>query len=131
MTDLERLEKFKEVQRRVNGPEAELFRERYDGRFFTGDMTFIFDGVPYSLYLYKGAVIDVYMGKPASGCYVGIKGSSEQWEDFFRHRNFQLATGIKHNPLCFENLGSALANRQNNTVVAQMMRIIARVMQDG
>ena len=34
MTELERLEKFKIVQERVNGPEAGLFKNRYDGRFF-------------------------------------------------------------------------------------------------
>ena len=128
MTDLERLELFKEVQRRLNGPEAELFKGRYDGRFFTGDMTFIFDGVPYSLYFHKGTVVDTCMGIPVTGCYVGIKGSSEQWEDFFKHGNFQFATSVKHNPLCFENLGSALANRQNNTIIAHVMRVIAKVM---
>lgn len=130
MTELERLEKFKIVQERVNGPEAGLFKNRYDGRFFTGDMTFVFDGVPYNMFLYKGTVIDVFIGQPADGYNVGISGSSEQWEDFFRHRNFQLATSIKHNPLCFQNLGSALDNRQNNSVIAQMMRIIAKVMMD-
>lgn len=130
MTDLERLEKFKKVREMINGPEAELFLNRYDGRFFTGDMTFIFHRVPYNLFLYKGSVVDVYMGQPANGYYVGISGSQEQWDDFFRHRNFQLATSIKHNPLCFENLGSALANRQNNSVIAQMMRVIAKAMCD-
>ena len=87
MTELERLEKFKIVQERVNGPEAGLFKNRYDGRFFTGDMTFVFDGVPYNMFLYKGTVIDVFIGQPADGYNVGISGSSEQWEDFFRHRN--------------------------------------------
>lgn len=128
MTELERLEGFKKVKDLLNGPEAELFKSRYDGRFFTGDMTFIFDKVPYNLFLYKGTVIDVYIGQPANGYYVGISGRQEQWDDFFKHRNFQLATSIKHNPLCFENLGSALANRQNNSVIAQVMRIIAKAM---
>ena len=128
MTELERVEKFEEVKKRINGSEAELFKGRYDGRFFTGDMTFVFDGIPYNMYLYQGKVIDVYMGQPANGYYVGISGSSEQWDDFFRHRNFQLATSIKHNPLCFKSLGSALHNRQNNSVIAQMMRVIATVM---
>lgn len=130
MTDKERLEKFKKLQEMVNGPEAELFKTRYDGRFFTGDMTFIFDKVPYNMFFYKGAMIDVCIGQPVNGYYVGISGSSEQWEDFFKHRNFQLATSIKHNPLCFENLGSALANRQNNSVIAQIMRLTAKCLCD-
>lgn len=130
MTDKERLEKFQALKEMINGPEAEEFLNYWDGRFFTGDMTFIFDKVPYNLYFYRGKVIDVFMGKPANGYNVGISGSSEQWEDFFKHRNFQLATSIKHNPLCFENLGSALANRQNNAVIAQVMRLAARAICD-
>ena len=126
----ERLEKFKKLQEMVNGPEAELFKTRYDGRFFTGDMTFIFDKVPYNMFFYKGEFMDVYVGQPSGGYYVGISGSQEQWNDFFKHRNFQLATSIKHNPLCFENLGSALANRQNNSVIAQIMRLTAKALCD-
>ena len=130
MTDMERLEKFKKLQEMINGPEAEAFLNYWDGRFFTGDMTFIFNKVPYNMFFYKGKMIDIYMGKPANGYYVGISGSAEQWEDFFKHRNFQLATSITHNPLCFENLGSALANRQNNAVIAQVMRLAAKAICD-
>ena len=130
MTDMERLEKFKKLQEMINGSEAAAFLNYWDGRFFTGDMTFIFNKVPYNMFFYKGKMIDIYMGKPANGYYVGISGSAEQWEDFFKHRNFQLATSIKHNPLCFENLGSALANRQNNAVIAQVMRLAAKAICD-
>ncbi len=130
MTDKERLEKFKKLQEMINGPEAEEFKNYWDGRFFTGDMTFIFDNTPYNMHFYQGKMIDVFMGKPSNGYNVGIKGTSEQWEDFFKHRNFQLATSIKHNPLYFENLGSALANRQNNSVIAQVMRLAARAICD-
>lgn len=49
MTDLERLERFKELQELINGPEAEEFKEYWDGKFFTGDMTFSFDKTPYNL----------------------------------------------------------------------------------
>lgn len=130
MTDQERLEKFKKLQEMINGPEAEEFKNYWDGRFFTGDMTFIFDNTPFNMYFYQGKMVDVFIGKPANGYYVGIKGTSEQWEDFFKHRNFQYAISIKHNPLCFENLGSALANRQNNSVIAQVMRLAARAICD-
>ncbi|MCI8512189.1 MAG: hypothetical protein HFE83_09375 [Lachnospiraceae bacterium] len=126
MTALERLEKFERLKELINGPEAEEFKNYWDGRFFTGDMTFLFDGTPYNLYFYKGTLVDVELGKPVNGYYVGISGDEEQWQEFFTKRNFQLAISVKHNERPFEQLGSALANRQNNTVVAQVMRLIAK-----
>lgn len=126
MTNSERLEKFKKLQEMINGSEAEEFLNYWDGRFFTGDLTFVFEGIPYNMFFYRGRMIDVFMGMPDNGFNVGISGSLAQWEDFFRHRNFQLATSIKHNKLCFENLGSAIANRQNNSVIAQVMRLAAK-----
>lgn len=125
MTDLERLEKFKKLRELINGSEAETFKNYWDGRFFTGDMTFVFDKTPYNIFFHEGAVIDCKIATPANGYYVGIKGTQEQWDEFFVHRNFQLATSIKHCAKPFEQLGSALANRQNNTVVAQVMRLLA------
>jgi len=130
VTDKERLEKFKVLQELVNGAEADKFLNYWDGRFFTGNMTFVFEKAPYNMVFYRGKMIDVYLGLPENGFEVGISGSIEQWEDFFKHRNFQLATSIKHNPLCFENLGSALANRQNNAVIAQVMRLAAKAICD-
>lgn len=130
MTPTERLEKFKKLQEMINGPEAEEFLNYWDGRFFTGDMTFIFDKVPYNMFFYKGKMIDVFIGQPANGYNVGLRGTEEQWQDFFSHRNFQLATSVKHNPLYFENLGSALANRQNNAVIAQVARLAAKAICD-
>lgn len=127
MTDLERLQKFQALKELLNGPEAEEFLNYWDGRFFTGNMTFIFDRTPYNLYFYKGTVVDVQIGIPAEGFYVGIRGNQAQWDEFFSQRNFQLAISVKHCEHPFEQLGSALANRQNNTVVAQVMRLIAKV----
>ena len=49
---------------------------------------------------------------------------------FFAHRNFQLAISVKHCEHPFEQLGSALANRQNNTIVAQVMRLAAKAICD-
>ncbi|MCI8454392.1 MAG: hypothetical protein HFE84_07240 [Lachnospiraceae bacterium] len=126
MTTLERLEKLEQLKKLINGPEAEEFKNYWDGRFFTGDMTFVFDEIPYNLYFYKGTLIDVEFGKPANGYYVGIRGDEEQWQEFFKKRNFQLAISVKHNKRPFEQLGSALANRQNNTVIAQVMRLLAK-----
>lgn len=130
MTDQERLEKFKLLKEMINGPESEEFKKYWDGRFFTGDMTFVFDQTPYNMHFYRGVMLDVEMGKPAGGYYVGISGSRSQWEEFFTHRNFQLAISVKHCAEPFEQLGSALANRQNNTVVAQVMRLAAKAICD-
>lgn len=126
MTDLERLERFKQLKEMINGPEAAQFKEYWDGRFFTGDMTFVFDKTPYNMHFYQGTLVDVGIGTPATGYYVGVRGSAAQWEEFFAHRNFQLAISVKHCERPFEQLGSALANRQNNTIVAQVMRLTAR-----
>jgi hypothetical protein len=98
-----------------------VFSRRYDLRF---------DNTPYNMYFYKGTMIDVAIGKPANGYNVGIKGTQAQWDEFFAHRNFQLAISPKHCANPFEQLGSALANRQNNTVVAQVMRLAARAICD-
>jgi len=130
MTDKQRLEKFKRLQEMINGAEAEEFKHYWDGRFFTGDMTFIFDKTPYTMYFFKGTMIDVEIGKPVNGYNVGIKGTQEQWDDFFAHRNFQLSISVKHCANPFEELGSALTNRQNNTVVAQVMRLTAKAICD-
>lgn len=131
MTDLERLARFEELKKLINGAEAETFKNYWDGRFFTGDMTFIFDRTPYNLYFYEGTLIDVKMAQPSNGYYVGIKGDLAQWKAFFENPNFQLSISVKHNERPFEQLGSALACRQNQSMVAQVMRLIARVMTAG
>ena len=128
MTDLERLRRIQELKELLNGPEADTFKNYWDGRFFTGDMTFIFDKTPYNLFFYEGTVIDVKMAQPANGYYVGIQGTQEQWDRFFAFPNFQVSISIKHNDKPFVQLGSALACRQNQSMVAQVMRLIARVM---
>lgn len=130
MTNQEKLEKFKKLQELINGPEADEFLNYWDGRFFTGDMTFIMNGIPFNMFFYKGKMIDVFVGQPANGYNVGLSGDEEQWNTFFQHRNFQLATSVKHCDRPFTNLGSALANRQNNAVIAQVARLTAKAFCD-
>lgn len=124
-----RLQQFERVKELINGPEAELFKTRYLARYFSGDITFLMGGAPFTLTFHKGTMIAVELGKPVDGINIGLGGSDEQWRDFFGHKNFQLATSPKHNPLCFEILGSPLAYRQNNNTMAQLMRVMAKVMQ--
>ena len=128
MTDLERLRRFELLKERINGPDADEFKNEWDGRFFSGDMTFIFGRTPYNLHFYEGTLIDVKMAQPANGYYVGLSGTQEQWDEFFEKRLFQLAISVKHNPRPLIQLGSALACRQNQSVVAQVARLTARVM---
>ena len=94
VTNQERLAKFEELKELINGSEADTFKNYWDGRFFTGDMTFIFDATPYNLYFYEGTMIDVKIAQPANGYYVGIKGTQEQWETFFQNPNFQLSISV-------------------------------------
>lgn len=122
------LEKFEKVKELINGSEAENFKEKYFARFFSGDITLIFDKTAYTLTFHKGTMIDVMYGKPLAGSNFGLGGSLEQWEDFYKHGNFQFATSAKRNPHCFEFLGSSIAFRQNNNVIAHLMRVIAMVM---
>lgn len=122
------LEKFNKVKELINGQESEIFKEKYFARFFTGDITLVFDGTPYTLSFHKGTMIDTAKGKPLGGINFGLKGTQAQWDEFFEHRNFQLATSPAHNPNHFEFLGSTLAFRQNNNVIAHLMRVIAMVM---
>ena len=130
MNEAERLEKFKKVKELINGQEAETFKERYFARFFTGDITLVFDDIPYTLSFHKGTMVDTVKGKPLTGINFGLGGTQSQWDDFFEHRNFQLATSPAHNPKHFEFLGSTLAFRQNNNVIAHLMRVVAMVMAD-
>jgi len=122
------LEKFEQVKDLINGTEAVNFKEKYFARFFSGDITLVFDKVPYTLTFHKGTMIDVMYGKPLTGINFGLGGTQAQWEDFYKHRNFQLATSAKRNPNCFEFLGSSLAFRQNNNVIAHLLRVIAMAM---
>ncbi|WP_316860207.1 hypothetical protein [uncultured Cohaesibacter sp.] len=124
-----KLQQFEKVKELINGPEAELFKTRYLARYFSGNITFIMGDAPFTLNFHKGEMVSVELGKPINGIHIGLGGSDEQWTDFFRHKNFQLATSPKHNPLCFEILGSPLAYRQNNNTMAQLMRVMAKVMQ--
>lgn len=124
-----RLQQFEKVKELINGPEAELFKTRYLARYYSGDITFVIDGAPFTLTFQKGTMVAVEVGKPINGITIGLGGSEEQWRDFFKHKNFQLATSPKHNPLCFEILGSPLAYRQNNNTMAQLLRVMAKVME--
>jgi hypothetical protein len=128
MDKIAALEKFEKVKELINGAEAENFKEKYFARFFSGDITLVIDKVPYTLTFHKGTMIDVMHGKPLNGINFGLGGLQAQWDEFFEHRNFQFATSAKRNPNCFEFLGSPLAFRQNNNVIAHLMRVLAMVM---
>jgi hypothetical protein len=123
-----KLKQFEKVKELINGLEAETFKGRYLARYFSGDITFVFAQTPFTLSFHKGTMLAAEVGKPITGVQVGLGGSEAHWEYFFSHRNFQLSTSPKHAEFCFETLGSPLAYRQNNNTIAQLMRVIAKVM---
>lgn len=128
MNEQKMLDKFNKVKELINGREAETFKEKYFARFFTGDITLVFGETPYTLSFHKGTMIDTIKGTPLTGINFGLEGTQAKWDEFFEHRNFQLATSPPHNPNHLGFLGSTLAFRQNNNVIAHLMRIIAKVM---
>ena len=128
MTDLERLAKFEELKELINGPEADTFKNEWDGRFSPGHFPFILKNPPYNLLFYEAPLFDVKRAPPINGYYVGISGNLAQWEEFFEKRIFQVSISVKHNEHPFTQLGSALACRQNQSMIAQVMRLIAKVM---
>ena len=110
MTDLERLEKFKHLKEMINGPEAEEFKNYWDGRFFTGDMTFIFDKTPYNMYFYKGTMIDVQIG-PVS--YTHLDVYKRQHQDGIKHHGEKHQNTRGQCPPQFSQVipGDTLANK--------------------
>ena len=128
MKNDEMLIKFEKVKELINGQEAETFKEKYFARYFTGDITLVFDLTPYTMSFHKGTMIETIKGKPLTGINFGLGGAQEQWNEFYKHRNFQFATSPAHNPNHFDFLGNILAFRQNNNVIAHLMRVVAMVM---
>jgi len=115
--------KLKEV---INTTEADVFLKYYYGRFFTGDITLIEDEDSVTLSFHNGKCIAVEEGIPNTGIDVGVKGSKIEWEKFNTHGSLSVATnrGNEHN---LTTLGGAIRFRQNFNVVAQLIRVFAKI----
>lgn len=115
-------EKILELQKLINGEEAEKFLHFYYGKFFSGDITLKEDEEAYTLTFHNGKCIEVSKGLPNTGVDVGIAGSKEDWEKFVTHKSLSVATN-RGNSNNLTTLGGAIRFRQNFNVVAQLIRV--------
>ncbi len=119
-------EKMIQLKNKINGEEAELFREFYYGRFFSGDITLCEEDRAATLTFHKGTCIDVAEGIPNTGIDIGVSGSKEDWEKFVTHKSLSVATN-RGNSNNLTTLGGAIRFRQNFNVVAQLIRVYASI----
>lgn len=119
-------EKMSVLKEKINGEEAELFREFYYGKFFSGDITLVEEMETVTLSFHKGKCIDVVKGIPNSGLDIGVSGSKEDWDKFVTHKSLSVATN-KGNSNNLKTLGGAIRFRQNFNVVAQLIRVYAEI----
>ncbi|WP_342433432.1 hypothetical protein [Neobacillus sp. FSL H8-0543] len=119
-------EKMLVLKEEINGEEAELFKEFYYGKFFSGSITLIEETEAVTLVFYKGNCIDVVNGVPNSGLDIGVSGSKEAWDKFVTHKSLSVATN-KGNSNNLSTLGGAIRFRQNFNVVAQLIRVFAGI----
>jgi hypothetical protein len=119
-------EKMLELQEKINGQEAELFKEFYYAKFFSGDITISEESETVTLSFHNGTCIDVVEGIPNSGLDIGVSGSKEDWEKFATHKSLSVATN-KGNSSNLATHGGAIRFRQNFNVVAQLIRVYAPI----
>lgn len=119
-------EKMLILKEKINGEEAEQFKEYYDGKFFSGDITIIEESQTATLSFHNGTCIDVAEGIPNSGLDVGVSGSKEDWDKFVTHKSLSVATN-KGNSNNLTTHGGAIRFRQNFNVVAQLIRVYASI----
>lgn len=119
-------EKMLQLKEKINGEEAELFKEFYYGKFFSGDITISEDAETVTLTFHNGTCIDVVKGIPNSGLDIGVSGSKEDWDKFVTHKSLSVATN-KGNSNNLKTHGGAIRFRQNFNVVAQLIRVYASI----
>ncbi len=119
-------EKMLELQEIINGEEAELFKEFYYGKFFSGDISLSEESETATLAFHNGRCIDVVEGIPNSGLDIGVSGSIEDWDKFVTHKSLSVATN-KGNSNNLTTHGGAIRFRQNFNVVAQLIRVYASI----
>jgi hypothetical protein len=85
-------EKMLQLKDKINGEEAELFKEFYYGKFFSGDITIGEESETVTLTFHKGTCIDVVEGIPNTGLDIGVSGSKEDWDKFVTHKSLSVAT---------------------------------------
>lgn len=119
-------EKMLELQKLINGEEAEKFLNFYYGKFFTGDITLKENDSVFTPSFHKGRCIDIEEGLPNSGIDVGVEGTTAEWDSFAKHKSLSVATN-KGNANNLKTLGGAIRFRQNFNPVAQLIRVYASI----
>lgn len=119
-------EKCLGLKEKINGEEAELFKEFYYGRFFNGYITLSEDEESVTFTFHKGNCIDVVKGIPNTGLDIGVSGTKEEWNKFMAHKSLSIATN-KGNTNNLTTHGGAIRFRQNFNVVAQFIRVYASI----
>ena len=119
-------EKLQLLKAEINGPEAKAFREDYFARFFTGYVTLVFGKETYTLFFREGVLIDIAPGAAMADASIGVSGSMEAWNDYFKTPIFGRAMmPIRENPLA--GMGPPLLFRQNYNVLSYLCKVLAKV----
>lgn len=119
-------EKMFQLKEKINGEEAQKFKEFYGGKFFSGDITILENMETVTLTFHHGRCIDVVEGIPNNGLDIGVSGSKEDWDKFVTHKSLSVATN-KGNSNNLTTHGGAIRFRQNFNVVAQLIRVYASI----
>jgi hypothetical protein len=118
-------EKLKE---RLNGECSDTFKNRYFGRFFTGDVTVRYDDSVHTFSIHLGYVVAVQAGVPITGIDIGVAGSAEDWKEFSDRKSLSVSTN-KMNPHNLTLQGSPLRVRQNFNAVAYLCRVFSEILE--
>jgi hypothetical protein len=122
------MQKIAETLRdRINGDCADTFKNRYFGRFFTGDMTLRHDDATYTYSIHCGDVVAIRAGVPITGIDIGVSGAAIDWQTFSARRSLTVSTN-KMNPHTLTLHGAPLRLRQNFNALAYLCRVFSEIL---
>lgn len=116
------------LRERLNGDAAETFKNRYYGRFFTGDMTLRHGAMVFTLSFHLGDVVAARPGVPITGVDLGVSGETADWDWFADRKSLSVST-TKINPNNLTVQGSPLRIRQNFNALAYVCRVFSEVLE--
>lgn len=124
---LEVAEKLKDL---LNGDFSQNFKEKYYGKFLTGDITVKYNENTCTLSFHNGVVVAVRNGIPNTGVDLGIAGTTADWKQFGIRKSLSISTN-KMNPHNLSLLGAPLRTRQNFNALAYLCRVFSQILEDG
>jgi hypothetical protein len=116
------------LRERLNGECSDSFKNRYFGRFFTGDVTIRHDDEVHTFSIHLGDVIAVRSGVPITGIDIGVAGAAEDWNEFADRKSLSVSTN-KMNPHNLTVQGSPLRVRQNFNALAYFCRVFSEILE--